>query len=523
MAQKKTLTHRHVCFAEPGGTVEQLTDAAVVAAERHFIRRTEAIRKAITSAEDFEAASRNLLELAARWTPDAFGALIGQVLVLAGLEGREAAFGDGDEAPAFADPDFRRQEFSEQIAFLTQKRGKPTRTWTDAMHGDHDRAFVVAGVTDMAMLEEFQAAVIEGARTYDIEAFGAEFDRLVEKYGWSYNGGRDWRVRTIFETNIRTSFMAGRLRQMRDPDMVKARPYWQYIHADTRLPLNPRPQHVTWDGLVLMWNDPWWNVHFPPNDWRCSCGVHSLSEDQLKRFGKSGPDEAPPSQQVLKRMSDGEMVILPAGVGRGWDYMPGDQWERGLVPSQLIEEGGGLIHAGRHAVIIDEPSPLDDLVANARPFTAQPLEKGLAPEEYVRAFLEPFGARIGRAVLWQDQTGTRIPISDGFFRDRSGLWKVGKRGREIYTPLMAEALMDPDEIWMGVAAKQDPIRDDLQELVLDRRYIRVDPEQGMLVAVEVGRRWWEPVTIYNPTKKNGRPDLKLLDRRRGGKLVWKRK
>lgn len=114
---------------------------------------------------------------------------------------------------------------------------------------------------------------------------------------------------------------------------------------------------------------------------------------------------------------------------------------------------------------------------------------GLAPEDYDRAFLEPFGADIGQAVLWEDPAGTRIPISDQLFRDRSGLLKVGKRGREAFTPLMAEALLDPDEIWLGVAAKQDPAREDMQELLLDRRYIRANPNQGVMLVMEIGRRW----------------------------------
>jgi hypothetical protein len=88
---------------------------------------------------------------------------------------------------------------------------------------------------------------------------------------------------------------------------------------------------------------------------------------------------------------------------------------------------------------------------------------------------------------------------------------------------MAEALIDPDEIWLGVAAKPDPLDETIQELLVDRRYIRVDPDLGIVVVMEVGRRWWEPITVYDPTKKNGQPDPKLLDRRRGGKLLWKRK
>lgn len=513
-----------MCFSEPDGPVARITEQLLEVTAAHFDRRIGAIRTAIEEAGDFEAAGRALLELAVRWTPDGLATHLGQALELARLEGRESVFAEADEGRAFSEPDFGFREIREEMEFLRQKRGKPTRSWTDAMHGEHDRAFVVAGVTDMAMLEEFHAALLESVPRRDYNAFAAEFDRLVEKYGWSYNGGREWRIRTIFETNVRTAHMAGRLKQMRDPDMVKLRPYWQYVHGETRQPLRPRPQHLGWDGLVLRWDDPWWNTHFPPNDWQCSCGVRTLSERQLKRLGKTGPDKAP---EILRKpythRATGQTVQLPEGIGYGWDYMPGSLWEQGLVPSQLIEEGGGLVHEGRHAVVIDQPTPVEELLAAARPFVAKPLPEGLPQEDYVREFLRPFGADIGRAVLWEDPAGTRIPISDQFFRDRDGLWKVAKRGREVFTPLLAEALLDPDEIWLGVAAKQDPVLEDHQELLFDRRYIRADRELGLMVVMEIGRKWWEPITAYQPTRKSGRPDFGLLHRRRGGKLLWKRR
>jgi hypothetical protein len=384
------------------------------------------------------------------------------------------------------------------------------------MAGDHDRLFVVAGAIDTAMLEDFHAAVIEAGRTRDFEAFAGEFDRIVEKYGWSYNGGREWRIRTIFNTNIRTSHMAGRLRQMRDPDVVKLLPWWQYVHADTRVPLKPRPEHVSWDGLVLRWDDPWWDTHFPPNDWLCSCGIRTLSDGQLKRLGKSGPDTAPPlNRKPYTHKASGQTVMLPEGIGFGWDHMPGDLWERGLVPSALIDEAGGAVEAGRHLVRIDEPEPIDQLVAKARPFTAVKMAEGLAPEDYVEAFLGAFGAAIGDAVLWEDAAGTKVPISDLYFRDRSGAWKLGKRGRDVYLPLLAEALMDPDEIWIGVVEKRG-------ELILDRRYIRADPDLGLMIVLEIGRRWWEERTAFPPDRE-GTPSLSALDARRGGKLIWKRK
>lgn len=474
--------------------------------------------------DGWQAVLAGLLDLAARWTPDPLASILSQAMELAAWEGREQVFlDDYDVRFAF---EVVRLPFREQIEFLRQKRVKPTKSWLDALHGVHDRSFVVAGVTDLAMLEEFQAAIIDVAENGRyVEDFAKDFDRLVEKYGWEYRGERNWRIRTIFETNVRTSFMAGRLRQMRDPDVVKLRPYWQYLHGESRTPKVPRVVHLGWHGLVLMHDDPWWNVHFPPNDWLCSCGVRTLSRRALERLGKSGPDPAP-RDALIPRIdkATGEFVMQPAGIGKGWEYMPGDLWERGLVPSALIDEAGGKILTGRHAVSIDTPSPLEELLAAARPFTAQPLpDQGLSEEDYVRAFLKRFGADIGQAVLWQDPSGHRVPISEQFFQTRDGRWKVGKRGRAILTPLMAEALLDPDEIWLGVAKKADPINPDLSELLLDRRYIRVDPELGIVVVMEMGRKWWEPITIYDPTKKSGRPDLNLLNLRRGGKLIWKRK
>ena len=58
---------------------------------------------------------------------------------------------------------------------------------------------------------------------------------------------------------------------------------------------------------------------------------------------------------------------------------------------------------------------------------------------------------------------------------------------------------------------------------MDRRYIRVDRETSLILVFQIGRRWWEAITAYDTTDRRGRPDLSFLDRRRGGKLLWKRK
>lgn len=506
----------------------EIANEATAAARPLIEARLADIRQVFESAEGFDDAARRLIELAATWKPAALAALLGSSLVLAALEGREAVWQDMDEE-GFSAPlttslatNAISQSFDLQAEFLRQKRPAPTRVWTDAMQGDHDRKFVIAGATDIAMLEEFQAAIVDGAKTYDFKAFTGEFDRIVEKYGWSYRGNREWRIRTIFETNIRTSYMAGRLAQMRDPDVVSLMPWWQYIHGESRTPLQPRPLHLSWDGLLALWDDPWWDKHFPPNDWVCSCGVRSMSERRARQQARWG--QIPPKdimRGVLDRTNQ-RTVQMPQGIGLGWDYQPGKLWERGLVPSALEAEGGELLPDGRHAVRIDEPQPLPALVEAARPFEAEPLPLNLPDEDYVTAFLQPFGATIGRAVLWTDTAGVQIPISDELFRESgTGLWKVGKRDRATLTPLMAETLMDPDEIWVGLARKIDKATG-REELIVDRRYVRTDGKTGLMIVFEMGRKWWEAVTAYNPTKKNRQPDAKALDARRGGKLVYKR-
>ncbi len=515
----KKKDHSHVCFADGNDPLSPVTDQLLALVEPHVRRRIAAIAQA-TDTDTAEEAAQNLLKLAARWSPDTVRRPIDQAMELAGLMGREAVFADDEASPEFA-ATVVGQTFDEQIAFLRQKRAKPTAVWTDAMRGDHDRSFVVAGAMDMALVEDFQEAILKAVETtWDKKEFAADFDRLVEKYGWSYNGGRSWRINTIFKTNIRTSYMAGELQQMRDPDFVKRNPYWQYRHGDLGTPKEPRPQHVAWHELVLRWDDPWWDVHFPPNDWLCSCGVRALSERDLTRLGKTGPDPTPEilRDPIIDKVT-GQPSTLPRGVGYGWDYMPGKEWERGLVPSRLLPpEDGGMPPVAPPMVRVDQPESVTDLVRKARPFKAKPLAADLPDEDYVKAFLNPFGADIGNAVLHDDVTGTRLPISDALFRLRDDIgYNIGNRLQATLLPFLTEAILDPDEVWLSAREAAKP-----GQAMLVRRYIRVDPTNGTMVAVTMGRSLWQTAMRYLTGRELAELDLDGLAELRGGMLLFKR-
>lgn len=212
--------------------------------------------------------------------------------------------------PAPTSPAEVKQPFAEQLAAIRLRTENliPTARWTDVLRNGHDRGFAVAGAMKADLLAEFAGAIERvAAEGKSIEWFREHFDQIVERHGWSYTGERNWRTRVIYTTNMRTSYAAGRLAQLRDPELQQAAPYWMYRHGGSA---DPRPQHLAWDRLVLPADDPWWKTHYPPNGWGCSCYVVAVSKATAERLG--GRFEDPPARD-------------PKGaIDAGWDYMPGD-------------------------------------------------------------------------------------------------------------------------------------------------------------------------------------------------------
>ncbi len=221
--------------------------------------------------------------------------------------------------------------FQEAIRFFRQKASVPTRRWNDIWRGEHSHAFMVAGATSDALLGDFRQAILKALQQgTTLAEFRRDFDQIVEKHGWSYNGSPGWRSRIIYETNLATAYSAGRYAQLTEPGTLAAFPFWQYKHSGSP---HPRLQHLAWDGLTLRADDAFWETHYPPNGWRCGCRVIPRSGEDLKRQGKSGPDKAPPVQ--LREWRDtvtGAVHQVPIGIDPGWDYNPGLAKARGEEP-----------------------------------------------------------------------------------------------------------------------------------------------------------------------------------------------
>ena len=405
--------------------------------------------------------------------------------------------------------------FQEAIDFLRSKVNLPTRKYDDVLRQGQVRGFTVAGVTRDDMLSDFRAAV-EKARTQGtgFNEFRKDFDDIVDRTGWKFNARgeteeerRDWRARIIYTTNMRTSYMAGRWAQLTDPDVLRYRPYLQYIHSGAE---HPRLQHLAWDGLVLAATDPAWTIMYPPNGWGCGCDVKALSRRDLARLGKNGPDEAPKLEpyEIIDRRT-GKPELRYPGIDRGWDYNVGQEWLGGIVPKELQEP----------LPAFGEPSRLVDLPPMPEPVTAKAsdlLPADREPQDYVDAFLSRFGLERDEAGFHRDLSGGVIPISRSLFeiRKASGTTLTlsgGPDGQGPFANLIADTIITPDEIWLDWAAA-------FTGIVLRRSYLKrvlLPDGRGLLVRFQWTRLGWAAVSAAYPS------DVDLEDYRIGA-LLYRR-
>ena len=386
--------------------------------------------------------------------------------------------------------------FDQAIEFFRGKISLPSETWKDLWQKGHTQGFVVAGAMKGELLadlrREIDQAISEGTT---LDHFRKRFDHIVRENGWSYKGGRGWRTEVMLNTNIRTAYHAGRYVQQMNPAALATRPYLEYRHGDS---VAPREEHVSWDRLVLRADDPWWNTHYPPNGWGCTCKTFALSVRDLKRLGKTAPDTAPPTKTYEWTDKDtGEVQQVPVGIDPGWDYSPGKEWYRGTTPK--FEES---------ATLVPKETPLDTPMLAPRKIPKdRVLSEKVSPDESVSRFLGEFDTQAGLAIEFEDVAGEIHTISDALFRDIGGRMVVPADVRR-YTPLMADTLKLPDELWLQFVDQSGRYR--LVKTFLARWELPGSETISTLVQMD-SRGWTARVA-----------NAEDLLRQRAGKLLYRR-
>ena len=207
---------------------------------------------------------------------------------------------------------FEGMPFEEAVKFFSEKVTVTAKEFENISYSSKVRAFTISGISSLDVLQgvkdEIQKAIADGT---PFGEWKKSVNTFLERKG--YEGLTPFRADNIFRTNVQTAYQVGKYEQLTDPDILKARPYWEYSSVkDGRT----RAIHKALDGMVFPAEHPFWDTWYPPNGYRCRCTVKSRSERDLKRLGKEVQKEAPP----VIPTQDGQLLhVIPE---QGFDTNP---------------------------------------------------------------------------------------------------------------------------------------------------------------------------------------------------------
>ena len=181
------------------------------------------------------------------------------------------------------------------IAYLKGKGYAITWNWQDMLDEAHDRAFTVAKAMRLDLLSDIRAGLetaLQEGQT--LKQFTENLQPVLEKQGWwgqqvivDSQGvgelvqlGSPRRLKTIYQTNLQSAYMAGRKSSMEQA--TESHPCWMYVAI---LDGKTRPSHRALHGKVFRHDDPIWSSIFPPNGFNCRCRIVALSVAAVKRRG----------------------------------------------------------------------------------------------------------------------------------------------------------------------------------------------------------------------------------------------
>jgi SPP1 gp7 family putative phage head morphogenesis protein len=440
-----------------------------------------------------------------------------------------------------------RLEPKAAVAYLQAKGYRLTWNWQEQLDEAHARAFTVAKVARLDVLQDIRsalAAALKEGRT--VQGFVKDLTPTLQAKGWwgkqiivDSQGnaevaklGSPWRLANIYRTNLQSAFMAGRYRAM--ADAADSHPYWQYVAV---LDGRTRASHRAMNGRVFRASDPVWNTAYPPNGFGCRCRARPMSEGALKREG------------LAWEGSGGRLRTIT--VDAGVDKRTGEMTKAKRTGIDIVDAHGKQVffapdagfnfNAGKTWATPFTPPPLDTLPRTFAPGQVLPdlpkparfrasdlLQDNLSPADYAAAFLEEFGGEIGKTVAFNDAVGDPLVIDQALFQDGAGQWKATKDGRGPYMRLIASAVKEPDEIWL----RWEESRDRPGQWLLKRRYIktfeieglgRQSPQYGLSV-FEYGEDGWTGSTaMLSQSDRGPEARRRYIERQRDGFLQYRRK
>lgn len=220
------------------------------------------------------------------------------------------------------DPEILAEPVAPEAAIEFWKQ-RAKLTWEEAKglaDGAKARAFYVTGLyrQDLVNLvsDALQKALEDGETLDDFKKRIAD---VITKQGW-----KDYRVETIFRTNMQSAYAAGRYRKMQA--VKQSRPYWQYLAIMDK---RTRPSHAILHGKVYPADHEFWQTNYPPNGFRCRCGVATLSERQVKAQNLTVEEKMPEASVWTAPKTKMEYFVNFPGADKGFRNNPYAEWASG--------------------------------------------------------------------------------------------------------------------------------------------------------------------------------------------------
>lgn len=403
---------------------------------------------------------------------------------------------------------------ADAIAFLKSKGLGLTWNFQEMQDDAHARTFTVAKAMKLDILADIRGALVDSLKAGGTLAdFNASLIPTLRAKGWwgkqvavdpgtldaeLVQLGSVRRLKTIYQTNVQSAYMAGRYKRQMEADGF---PYLQYVAV---MDSKTRPSHSLLHGKIWRKDDPVWNTIYPPRGYNCRCRTRALTDGQIAREGLT---VEPPAETVSREVDAGTNKIT----GEVFKATQTGVKVRDALGKPVISwtDAGFNGNPGRAWLKPFTPPPLSDLprtfpVGMALPELPEPtpvsaerlLPDNLSPQAYANAFLAEFGASLDRPGIFADVTGDLLPVSRDLFVDSKGEFKAAKGQRGPFMRLLADSIKAPDEIWL----RWEESRDRPGVWLLKRRYIKsfLLQERGQvhygLSVFEYGQDGWSGST-----------------------------
>ena len=217
----------------------------------------------------------------------------------------------------------------EAIEYITSKGLATSYNWAEIYAQEHASKFTVAKIMELDVLDSIHQSVIDAVA--DGQTFHTFKKGMLEKLGedgWGSYAQKDEvtgedltrlsdkRLKKVYQVNKTQSYHTGSWHRF---EANKAtHPYLRYRLGSS---LKHRPEHKSFENLVLPVDDPFWQTHMPMNGWGCRCWVQSLTRDKAEKASIS--DSPKIEYHDWENKSTGRKHKVPKGISPGFEYNVG--------------------------------------------------------------------------------------------------------------------------------------------------------------------------------------------------------